>query len=98
MSETDYAFVLRWSPALLVGFLCLAIGFVSRYWRQRGATFLRTNYLRCPFCGEAPRVIEDDSHGCCHVFCVCPVEPGVMLSKGKLELARAVWNVRAGRV
>lgn len=57
--------------------------------------------LPCPFCGNAPRVIEDDSYDACQVFCAgdgtegsCPAEPCVYRRKSDLPDAIAAWNTR----
>lgn len=43
-------------------------------------------------CGLYPRVIPDDSHGRCHVFCVCDEEHGVSAEVGQLETAKQLWR------
>jgi hypothetical protein len=55
-----------------------------------------TDLKPCPFCGEKPRVVEDNSYGQHHIFCVCDAEPfiGDALSVPMEELA-AKWNRRA---
>lgn len=51
--------------------------------------------LPCPFCGAAPRVIEDDTYGDCQVFCVCDAEPCVTRPMAEMADARSAWNRRA---
>lgn len=50
--------------------------------------------LPCPFCGQQPRLVEDDSYGASQVFCVCEAEPCIQREKGKLEEVIAEWNKR----
>jgi len=51
----------------------------------------------CPFCGEQPRTIDDDSYGACMVFCIkCDYTPDQCFKKvGELDQAIAAWNTRA---
>lgn len=49
----------------------------------------------CPFCGAAPCVIDEDSYGKCHVFCVCEHEPSVQRWATHKAEAIAAWNSRA---
>ncbi len=48
----------------------------------------------CPFCGSQPRVIKH-TEGNCQIFCVCELEPMVILSEDKLQEAFSLWNKRA---
>lgn len=54
--------------------------------------------LPCPFCGSAPRFIDDDSYGMAQVFCAntaCPAEPSVIGQTETAEQVAAAWNRRA---
>lgn len=53
---------------------------------------------RCPFCGDAPRFIDDTGYGDCQIFCAnefngCPA-PDVQSSASEPEKAIAAWNRR----
>lgn len=51
--------------------------------------------LPCPFCGDKPYVIDDDSYGHCIVGCNCEAEPAISRDKRYLSDAIAAWNRRA---
>lgn len=53
-----------------------------------------TELLPCPFCGDAPYVIEDDSYNRCHIGCNCEAEPTIFRDKGFLSDCIAAWNRR----
>jgi hypothetical protein len=53
----------------------------------------------CPFCGDAPRFIDDTGYGDCQVFCAneyngCPA-PCSQSMATEPEKAIAAWNRRA---
>lgn len=47
----------------------------------------------CPFCGKEPRVVEE-TEGNCQIFCVCELEPMIILPKNRMEIAIRTWNYR----
>ena len=49
----------------------------------------------CPFCGEEPRSVRHIDDDDCQIFCVCPVEPMVVMDSNKWDDAVSVWNHRA---
>jgi len=51
----------------------------------------------CPFCGREPRYILEGPHHEqeTHIFCVCPVEPLVLVEgANNLAAAAEIWNRR----
>lgn len=59
----------------------------------------RLDLLPCPFCGEIPQVVEDNSYGDCQIGCICPAEPFVTgkVGEGELESIIKIWNTRKER-
>lgn len=49
----------------------------------------------CPFCGDQPYVVDDDSYGGCGIGCHCQAEPYIARTLGGLHEAIAAWNTRA---
>lgn len=49
----------------------------------------------CPFCGNAPYVIEDDSYGKCSIGCNCEAEPSVFRRTWEIDACIAAWNRRS---
>ena len=52
----------------------------------------------CPWCGEQPVFLADDSYGSCYLSChndACAAQPLVQAPKDMPELAYQRWNARA---
>lgn len=56
-----------------------------------------TKLLKCPFCGGAPRIIEEtpNAYPDFQIFCICEAEPCFSVPKADRERAIAAWNTRA---